>query len=207
MSLTMYTLRTELASCASSKGNCRCLLSSFRAAGTKPPALPPSPHLSPPHCVLTPRLRFATFFQEAREIFTQVREASSESCGAILNLAQLHALQNEQAVAMPLYQKAQKRNTARSVDVRMLEARALFDSNKLHECKRAIQKAIHLHPALLCTWHNLALAYERSSRNPNSKLLRSTDTVKQVFLDPNCSTCSPQRPKTPQNAPPTCRRT
>jgi len=81
--------------------------------------------------------------QEAREIFTQVREASADAAGAMLNLAQLHALQGEHAVAVPLYQKVAKRaGAARSVGTLMLEARSLFDSNKLPEAKRVLCKLV-----------------------------------------------------------------
>lgn len=74
-----------------------------------------------------------------REIFTQVREAGSESEHVMLNLAQLHALQGEHDVAVPLYQKVQRNSHGgRSVEVALLEARAFFDSGKVSSSRIAV---------------------------------------------------------------------
>ncbi|KAL1512117.1 hypothetical protein AB1Y20_005386 [Prymnesium parvum] len=121
-------------------------------------------------------------FHEAREIFTQVREAGCDSVCVMLNLAQLHALQGEKSVAVPLYQKVQKRLHSRSFEVQLLEARAHFEDGKLADCRRAIQKAIHMRPTSMAAWHSLALAYERSVR-PSPNKNRSVAAVEQATAD------------------------
>jgi len=103
---------------------------------------------------------------EAREVFTQVREASTECDAALTNLAQLHALQKEATSAVSLYRKAQRRttNSVAVIELLSLEARAHFDGARMHDAKRALMRALHLAPLDLGNWYNLCAVLHKGAR-------------------------------------------
>ena len=116
--------------------------------------------------------------QEAREIFTVVREAAAGCDHALLNLAQVQAAQAEHTAAIAGYQKAQKKSHGgRSAELWLLEARAHFEAGKLVESRRALVKAVHLQPADLLGWHHLTLVVLRQCAPPASGAARSVEAV------------------------------
>lgn len=116
--------------------------------------------------------------QEAREIFTVVREAAAGCDHALLNLAQVQAAQAEHTAAVAGYQKAQKKgHGGRSAELWLLEARAHFEAGKLAESRRALVKAVHLQPADLLGWHHLTLVVLRQCAPPAAGAARSVEAV------------------------------
>jgi len=104
-------------------------------------------------------------FSEAREIFNQVRESSSDCEPAMLNLAQLHALLKEPSAAATLYHKALRRSgPAAQAELLGLEARAQFEGGRTPEARRALLKALRLRPSDPLLWFNLCLVLIRSAK-------------------------------------------
>ena len=107
---------------------------------------------------------------EARQIFTQVREASAACEHATVNLAQIDAILQEHATASSLYDSAAKKATGtRQAMLRMLQARSHFDSGKLRECCSVLRAVVCAQPGWQVAWHNLGLAYLQSARHPDHK--------------------------------------
>ena len=102
---------------------------------------------------------------EARQIFTQVREAGGSCDHATTNLAQLNAAMGEHATAASFYEtSAKKARGPRQMHLRLLQARSHFDHRKWEECKKVLQQAACTVPESQVTWHNLGLAYLSAAR-------------------------------------------
>ena len=78
---------------------------------------------------------------EARQIFTQVRESSSDCAAASMNLAQVNAALGEHAQATALYDAIAKKASASSEMTAaglLLAARSHYYSGKVTECRSAL---------------------------------------------------------------------
>jgi hypothetical protein len=119
---------------------------------------------------------------EARQVFTQVREVSSSCDVATVNLAQLNAALGEHATAISLFDTMAKRAKSSSgsgssagsssdvtalLSVMLLQARSHYAAAKLAECRAALFDAVTLQPASHAAWHNLGLALLAAARHPD----------------------------------------
>ena len=115
---------------------------------------------------------------EARQIFSQVREASAECIPAQRNLALLSVMQGEHAAAGPQLTKLQRRAAAglstddrhaghlTPAELHLVEARVHFESGRVKAARQSTSKALRLRPDWVLGWHNLALVLVRSAKNP-----------------------------------------
>ena len=132
---------------------------------------------------------------EARSIFTQVREASPSCDTATCNLAQLSAAFGEHATATSLYESLSRKQEASgaagasgggnggngggaaaaaaassSIDalrLLMLRARSHFAAGKLGEARDCLAEAVGLSPDSHAAWHNLGLTLLTLARHPD----------------------------------------
>ena len=128
---------------------------------------------------------------EAKQIFTQVREASPSCEAATLNLAQINAAIGEHATALSLYDTIAKRVTASGGDdkallpIMLLQGRSHFSAGKLADCRKCLEKAVAIDPTSHASWHNLGLALLAGARHPEGPdaQARPVAEVTQAILD------------------------
>ena len=110
---------------------------------------------------------------EAKQVFTQVREASAACEHATINLAQLDAALGEHATAAALYEGATKKvKGTKQSQLRLLQARSHFDGGEFLECRRVLQTLVCDQPELQVAWHNLGLAYLAAAEHPKASAHR-----------------------------------
>ena len=112
---------------------------------------------------------------EARQIFTQVRESSSDCAAASMNLAQVNAALGEHAQATALYDAIAKKASASSEMTAarlLLAARSHYYSGKVTECRSALLHALIANPSNHAAWHNMCLALLASARHRTAPTLR-----------------------------------
>lgn len=86
-------------------------------------------------------------FNEARDVFSQVREATADFPDVWINLAHIYVEQKQYSSAVQMYENCLKKfynNT--STDILQYIARAHFKAKKFSECKKALLKARYLNP-------------------------------------------------------------
>jgi RNA polymerase-associated protein CTR9 len=109
-------------------------------------------------------------FNEARDIFSQVREATAEFPDVWINIAHIYVEQKQYAAAVQMYENCLKKFFNNSnTEILLYIARALFKANKMLECKKVLLRARHICPYDLVILFNLA------------KLLKTL--ARQVFED------------------------
>ncbi|XP_071957066.1 RNA polymerase-associated protein CTR9 homolog [Antedon mediterranea] len=102
------------------------------------------------------------FMREARDIFSQVREATADVCDVWLNLAHIYVEQRQYISAIQMYENCIKKfYKHHNVEVLLYLARAYFKAGKLRECKYSLLKARRVSPHDSVLLYNLALVLQR----------------------------------------------
>jgi len=116
--------------------------------------------------------------REARDIFSQVREATSDMADVWFNLAHIYVEQRQHTSAIQMYKNAMRTFQLES-DPECLTylARALFKSNNLAECKQCLIKARHVAPSDTVVLYNLALVMQQLAEK---KLTDTKSNLKAV---------------------------
>lgn len=109
-------------------------------------------------------------FNEARDVFSQVREATADFPDVWINIAHIYVEQRQYVAAVQMYENCLKKfYNDSNTDIMSYIARALFKANKLADCKRILLRARHIAPYDLTILYNLA------------KVLKTL--AKQIFED------------------------
>ncbi|XP_033095970.1 RNA polymerase-associated protein CTR9 homolog [Anneissia japonica] len=102
------------------------------------------------------------YMREARDIFSQVREATADVSDVWLNLAHIYVEQRQYISAIQMYENCIKKfYKHHNVEVLSYLARAYFKAGKLRECKYALLKARRVSPHDSVLLFNLALVLQR----------------------------------------------
>lgn len=104
-------------------------------------------------------------YSEARDVFSQVREATADFPDIWINLAHIYVEQHQYVAAVQMYESCLKNfyNNSNS-EIILYIARALFKSNKLIECKKALLRARCVNPSELVIVFNLAKVLKTLAR-------------------------------------------
>lgn len=104
-------------------------------------------------------------FNEARDVFSQVREATADFSDVWINIAHIYVEQRQYVAAVQMYENCLKKfyNNSNS-DILSYIARALFKANKLHECKKVLLRARFINPHDLVILFNLAKVLKTLAR-------------------------------------------
>lgn len=104
-------------------------------------------------------------FNEARDVFSQVREATADFPDVWINIAHIYVEQHQYVAAVQMYENCLKKfyNNC-NVEIYLYIARALFKANKLVECKKALLKARFINPYDLVIIFNLAKVLKTLAR-------------------------------------------
>jgi tetratricopeptide (TPR) repeat protein len=135
---------------------------------------------------------------ESKRIFAQLREAASGQLGHVwTNLAHIHLHLKEYGPATKLYQSALDRfHNGQNVPLMLCIAKSLWsaavtidkkegnaikvkDRRLLKQCKRTLQKALHLSPRDYSIQFNLALVLKTGAED----MMRSVKDVHQAYLE------------------------
>lgn len=104
-------------------------------------------------------------YNEARDIFSQVREATADFPDVWINIAHIYVEQKQFAAAVQMYENCSKKFYNNSnTEILLYTARALFKANKLHDCKKVLLRARHLCPYDLVILFNLARVFKTLAR-------------------------------------------
>lgn len=104
-------------------------------------------------------------FNEARDIFSQVREATADFPDVWINIAHIYVEQKQYVAAVQMYENCLKKFYNNSnTEILSYIARALFKANKLTECKKVLLRARHICPYDLIILFNLAKVLKTLAR-------------------------------------------
>lgn len=96
-------------------------------------------------------------YNEARDIFSQVREATADFPDVWINIAHIYVEQKQYAAAVQMYENCLKKFYNNSnTEILLYIARALYKANKLLDCKKVLLRARYLCPCDLVILFNLA---------------------------------------------------
>ncbi|TYZ61280.1 hypothetical protein PybrP1_009581 [[Pythium] brassicae (nom. inval.)] len=100
-------------------------------------------------------------FELAKQIFSQVREASPDMPDAWINLAHLFVAEERYAEAIQLYSVClSKCYNGQDLEVLLYLAKAYYEAKNYPKCISTLSRAIHLRPDDLRLWYNIGLAQE-----------------------------------------------
>ncbi|CBY09563.1 unnamed protein product [Oikopleura dioica] len=118
------------------------------------------------------------YTSEARDIFSHVREATSEMKDVWFNLAHIYVEQKQFSSAIQMYKNAMRTfDLQNDPDCLTYLARALFKNNLMDECKRCLIKARRVAPQDTVVLYNLALVMQQLAER---KLTASKSNLKEV---------------------------
>lgn len=104
-------------------------------------------------------------FNEARDVFSQVREATADFPDVWINIAHIYVEQRQYVAAVQMYENCLKKFYNNSnTEILSYIARALFKANKLPECKKVLLRARHICPYDLTILFNLAKVLKTLAR-------------------------------------------
>lgn len=104
-------------------------------------------------------------FNEARDVFSQVREATADFPDVWINIAHIYVEQKQYAAAVQMYENCLKKfYNYSNTEILSYIARALFKANKLAECKKVLIRARHICPYDLNILFNLAKVLKTLAR-------------------------------------------
>nr|XP_058951726.1 RNA polymerase-associated protein CTR9 homolog isoform X1 [Pocillopora verrucosa] len=107
-------------------------------------------------------LAHKSFLREARDVFSQVREATADIPDVWLNLAHIYVEQKQYVAAIQMYENClRKFFKHHNVEVLLYLARAYFKAGKLKECKQILLKARHVAPNDTILLFNISLVQQR----------------------------------------------
>ncbi|KAG1676690.1 RNA polymerase-associated protein CTR9 [Nymphon striatum] len=102
------------------------------------------------------------YISEARDVFTQVREATADFCDVWLNIAHIYVEQAYYVSAIQMYENCLKKfYHYHNVDVLMYLARAYYKAGKLRDCKNTLLKARRVAPHDTVLLYNIALVLQK----------------------------------------------
>uniref|UniRef100_UPI00358F373B RNA polymerase-associated protein CTR9 homolog n=1 Tax=Myxine glutinosa TaxID=7769 RepID=UPI00358F373B len=105
------------------------------------------------------------YMQEAKDVFTQVREATPDFCDVWLNLAHVYMQQHLFTFAVQMYETCLKRFFRyHNPDVMLYLARAYVELGRLSEARLTLIKALHAAPDESIILYNLALVLQNIAR-------------------------------------------
>lgn len=106
------------------------------------------------------------YIREARDIFSQVREATADVADVWLNLAHIYVEQKQYVSAVQMYENCLKKFFKHhDPEVLTYLARAYFKCNKLAECKKVLLKARHVAPQDLVVLYNVSVVMQQLAMN------------------------------------------
>lgn len=123
--------------------------------------------------------------QDARDLFSQVREAAPDLADVFLNLAHIHMETKQYPVACQMYKNFMKRNK-RQFDVQLLlyAARASWKATNYGEAKEFLQRAIIEAPDNLLARYNMAIVLQAMAslviREPKATILQLEGAVEDL---------------------------
>jgi len=104
-------------------------------------------------------------WNEARDIFSQVREATADFPDVWINIAHIYVEQKQYAAAVQMYENCLKKFYNNSnIEILLYMARALFKAEKLLDCKKVLLRARNLSPCDLSVLFNLAKVLKTLAR-------------------------------------------
>ncbi|XP_015748748.1 PREDICTED: RNA polymerase-associated protein CTR9 homolog [Acropora digitifera] len=107
-------------------------------------------------------LAHKNFLREARDVFSQVREATADVPDVWLNLAHIYVEQRQYVAAIQMYENClRKFFKHHNVEVLLYLARAYFKAAKMKECKQVLLKARHIAPNDTILLFNISLVQQR----------------------------------------------
>jgi len=107
-------------------------------------------------------LAHKNFLREARDVFSQVREATADIPDVWLNLAHIYVEQKQYVAAIQMYENClRKFFKHHNVEVLLYLARAYFKAGKMKECKQVLLKARHVSPNDTILLFNISLVQQR----------------------------------------------
>ncbi|XP_071509624.1 RNA polymerase-associated protein CTR9 homolog [Diadema antillarum] len=102
------------------------------------------------------------YIREARDVFSQVREATADVSDVWLNLAHIYVEQRQYISAIQMYENCIKKFFKyHNTEVLSYLARAYFKTGKLKECKMTLLKAKRVSPHDTLIQYNLSLVLQR----------------------------------------------
>lgn len=104
-------------------------------------------------------------FNEARDVFSQVREATADFPDVWINIAHIYVEQRQYVAAVQMYENCLKKfyNNSNTTILSYI-ARALFKANKLEDCKKVLLRARYICPYDSTILFNLAKVLKTLSR-------------------------------------------
>jgi len=104
-------------------------------------------------------------FNEARDVFSQVREATADFPDVWINIAHIYVEQRQYVAAVQMYENCLRKFFNNSnTEILSYMARALFKANKLVECKKVLLRARYICPYDLTILFNLAKVLKTLAR-------------------------------------------
>ncbi|XP_074765244.1 LOW QUALITY PROTEIN: RNA polymerase-associated protein CTR9 homolog [Athene noctua] len=127
------------------------------------------------------------YFREAREVFTQMREATADISDVWLNLAHIYVEQKQYISAVQMYEHCLRKFCKyQNAEVLLYLARALFKCGKLQECKQTLLKARHVAPGdAVLTYHTASVLQRLATcvlKDVKSNLKEMLNAVKELEL-------------------------
>ncbi|KAL4083952.1 hypothetical protein QTP88_029268 [Uroleucon formosanum] len=124
---------------------------------------------------------------EARDIFSQVREATADFCDVWLNIAHIYIEQKQYNSAIQMYKNCIKKFFKHdNVDVLQYLARAYFKAGKLKEAKTVFSKVRRVAPQDKVIIYNIALVLQKLAaqilKDENSNLKDVLKAVHELGL-------------------------
>lgn len=100
-------------------------------------------------------------FELAKQIFSQVREASPDMPDAWINLAHILVAEERYQEAIQLYTVClTKCYQGQDLEVLLYLAKAFYESKKFSNCIATLSRGLHMYPNDLRLWYNTGLAQE-----------------------------------------------
>ncbi|EDO34243.1 predicted protein, partial [Nematostella vectensis] len=119
------------------------------------------------------------YIREARDVFSQVREATADVPDVWLNLAHIYVEQKQYVSAIQMYENClRKFFKHHSVEVMLYLARAYYRAGKLKDCKRVLLKARHVSPNDTILLFNVSLVQQKLATG----ILRAEKSSLKVVL-------------------------
>ncbi|XP_002733846.1 RNA polymerase-associated protein CTR9 homolog, partial [Saccoglossus kowalevskii] len=102
------------------------------------------------------------YIREARDVFSQVREATADMRDVWLNLAHIYVEQKQYISAIQMYENClRKFYKYHNTEVMLYLARAYFRAGKMMDCKKVLLKARRVSPNDTVLLYNIALVMQR----------------------------------------------
>ena len=132
-------------------------------------------------------------FKDAKDIFKQVQEAAvtgtlqavnSIQADVWINLGHTYLAQGQFALAVKMYRNCLERSYHNTESQILLYiARAYYEAEQYHECKRTLLRAMHLNPSNHTLRFNAAISMQKFSTTTLQKSKKSADEVWQAILE------------------------